>query len=299
MLLKRFLLVHCAVILLFHPFCRRQESAQVQDTFEVYFSPHGGVQKAIIERLDSARIDIDVAVYIFSNQELADALISAHRRGVKVRVLLDGSEDEHHYSKGRYLYDQGVGVRVDRSHMLFPGESQGIMHNKFTVIDSNSVITGSYNWTNGAEINNDENILIIHDAGHVARRYKAQFEKLWDRGVPYDIKELTAPLVISAIDLRILRINADKKAYFQGIVHDVYFSKRSGTYFLNFGPDRNAFTGVIFKSAAEKFAHKGIDPNEYEEKEIELYGRIIDHPKYGLEIIIEDPVQIRELSKIE
>ncbi|UCE20523.1 MAG: hypothetical protein JSV84_05180 [Gemmatimonadota bacterium] len=42
----------------------------------------------------------------------------------------------------------GVQVRVDRSHLLFPGESQGTMRNKFAIIDSTTVIAGSYNWTN-------------------------------------------------------------------------------------------------------------------------------------------------------
>ena len=288
-----------ALFLLSFPFCQIQVICQTQDDIQAYFSPGGGVQKAIIENLDSARTEIDVAMYVFSNQELADALISAQRRGVHVRVLLDGSEDEHYYSKGRYLSDHAVKIRVDRSHMLFPGESQGIMHNKFALIDNRIVITGSYNWTNTAEAQNDENILILRDAENLANRYKANFEKLWARSVSYDVKELPAPLVLSANDFKALRKNADKQAYVQGVVYDVYYSERSGTYFINFGPDRSAFTGVIFKSAAVKFSERGINPKEYEKKDIEVYGKIIDHPKYGLEIIIEDPVQIRELSKIK
>ena len=276
--------------------CVFQGRTQAQESIEAHFSPGGGAQKAIVSRLEAARSEICVAMYIFSNQELADVLISAHRKGVKVRVLLDGSEDEYFYSQGRYLSGKGVQVRVDRSHMLFPGESQGIMHNKFAIVDNNTVITGSYNWTNAAEINNDENIIILHEAGDVARRYEAQFRKLWDRSVSYDVKELPEPLVISADDLEELRKHAGLKAYIVGVVHNVYYSERSGTYFLNFGPDRSSFTGIIFKSAAEKFAERGIRPKEYEKREVELYGKIIDHPKYGLEIIIEDPIQIRELS---
>jgi hypothetical protein len=299
MLIKRLVLIHCIIFLLFLSFCRTQEPAQVLGKYETFFSPGGGIQKALIEELGSARSEIDVAVYIFSSQELAEALISAHRRGVKVRVVLDGSEDEHYFSKGRYLFDNSVYVRVDRSHVIFPSETQGIMHNKFVLIDNSTIITGSYNWTNAAEVMNDENILIIHDAGEVARAYANQFERLWERSIPYDVKELPAPLVISATDLRTLREKAGRKAYVQGRVHKVYFSERSGTYFLNFGPDRSSFTGIIFKSAADEFTKREIDPNDYEEKKIEIYGKIIDHPKYGLEIIIENPVQIRELSEKE
>lgn len=285
-----------ALFLLSFPFCQGRETTRGQQQFEVYFSPGGGAQEAITGKLAAARTQIDVAVYILSNQELANALIAAHQKGVRVRVLLDGSQDESVYSQGKYLYNNGVTVRVDRTHMLFPGQTQGIMHNKFAIIDTETIITGSYNWTSSAETHNDENLLILTDAPDLARRYRAQFEKLWARGVSYDVKQLPAPVVISAADLNGLRENAGKKAYVQGLVHDVYHSERSGTYFLHFGPDRSSFTGVIFRSAAEKFAARRIDPRGYEGKGVELYGKIIDHPKYGLEIIIEDPVQIRILS---
>jgi hypothetical protein len=61
---------------------------------------------------------------------------------------------------------------------------------------------------------------------------------------------------------------------------------------LHFGPDPS-FTAVIFSTAAEKFLQLGLDPHSYGGKEVELLGRVIDHPKYGLEMILEDPSQIR------
>ena len=270
-----------------------QASILSQESIEVYFSPGGGAQKALIERFEAARSEILVAMYIFTNQELADALIAAHEKDIRVNILLDGSQDERAFSRGRYLHEKGVTVRVDRSHMLFPGESQGIMHNKYAIIDSITVITGSYNWTQAAEIQNDENLFIIDNAPDVAVRYVAEFEKLWQRSVSYDVKQLPSPLVIPASDLQALRASAGQKAYVQGVVHDVYFSARSETYFVNFGPDRSSFTGVIFKSAVKKFTEKGINPKAFEKRNVEVYGKIIDHPKYGLEIIIEDPVQVK------
>lgn len=294
---KTILLNLLIVSFLVFPFCHEEGTARAQEMSEAYFSPGDAIQRAIINKLETAKTEMNVAMYVFSNQELADALISVHRRGVNVRVLLDGSEDEKYYSQGRYLFDHGVKVRVDRSHMLSAGTSQGIMHNKFAIIDNNMVITGSYNWTNAAEVQNDENVLILNNAKDISHRYKAQFERLWNRGVSYDVKQLPAPLIFSATDLKKLKEHANNKAYVQGNVHDVYFSERSGTYFLHFGPDRTSFTGVIFKSAAEKFAERGINPKEYERKKVELYGKIIDHPKYGLEIIIEDPIQIKDLSE--
>jgi hypothetical protein len=228
---------------------------------------------------------------------LAEALIAANRRGVKVRVLLDGSQDEQYHSQGRYLHESGVNVRVDRSHMLSPGDNEGIMHNKFAVIDSNTVLTGSYNWTESAEVRNDENLLVITDAPYLAEKYRHQFETLWTRSVSYDVRQLPAPLIIAAADSEVLKDHSGQEAYVQGLVHDVYFSERSGAYFLHFGPDRSSFTGVIFKETVEKFARLKITPKEYEGKKLEVYGKIVDHPRYGLEIIIEDPVQIKVLKE--
>ena len=289
----------CCILLAccFLPFFRTESTAQAQDNIEVYFSPGERAQSAIINRFETARSEIDVAMYIFSNQDLADALVAVHQRGVNVKVLLDGSQDERAFSLGRFLHEKGINLRVDRSHMLFPGKSQGIMHNKFAIIDSVTVITGSYNWTQAAEIQNDENLLILNNSPEVVVRYKGKFDELWERGVSYDVRQLPSPIVVSASDLQALRKNRGENAYVQGVVHDVYFSARSGTYFINFGPDRSSFTGVIFKSAANTFAGKNIDPRTYEKKNIEVFGKIIDHPKYGLEIIIEDPVQVKVLEE--
>lgn len=82
----------------------------------------------------------------------------------------------------------------------------------------------------------------------------------------------------------------------RGRVYRVGHSAKSNTYFLNFGPSRSSFTAVIFSSSLELF-HKGkIDPRSYEGKEVELTGEIKDHPKYGLEMILEDPTQIRVVN---
>jgi len=274
-----------------------QASLRAQDKIQVYFSPGGGAQGAIIETFEEARSNIIVAMYLFSNVDLADALIAAQKGGIRVRVVVDGSQDQRAYSRGRYMYENGVSIRVDRSHMITAAESQGIMHNKFAVVDDSTIITGSYNWTQAAEIQNEENLLIIREAPDIARRYMAEFEKLWKQSVSYDVKQLSTPLILQASDKLALRENTGQKAYVQGVVHDVHFSTRSGTFFINFGPDRADFTGVIFESASKKFSKNGIDPKTYEKKNIEVYGKIIDHPRYGLEIIIENPVQVNILSK--
>ena len=79
----------------------------------------------------------------------------------------------------------------------------------------------------------------------------------------------------------------------RGRVYRVGHSSKSNTWFLDFGPSRSAFTAVIFSSAVEAFERAHAHPNQFQGKEVELTGRIKDDPKYGLEMILENPAQIR------
>ncbi|MDI6870395.1 MAG: phospholipase D family protein [Bacillota bacterium] len=136
----------------------------------VYFSP--GVRQHILPLLDQAQKTVDVAMYSFTDSDLAWALVRAHERGVKVRIYLDAEQAAGKYSKSRFFEGRGLAVRYYRG--------EGIMHHKFAVIDGRVVVTGSYNWTASAEERNQENALIIIDPA-IAATYQAEFERLWGR----------------------------------------------------------------------------------------------------------------------
>jgi len=105
-------------------------------------------------------------------------------------------------------------------------------------------------------------------------------------------KAVELPL-IPARDVDRIRGLSGNRARIRGRVFRVGHSTKSNTYFLNFGPSREALTGVIFASAVESFDKKKLAPKGYEGKEVEIEGVVRDHPQYGLEIILEDPAQIR------
>jgi hypothetical protein len=102
--------------------------------------------------------------------------------------------------------------------------------------------------------------------------------------------------LVQASDLRKLRQLAGTEVRVRGRIYRVGHSSKSNTYFLNFGPARSAFTGVIFSSAAELFERRRINPLNYEGREVEVSGEIKDDPKYGLEMILEDPANIKVLN---
>jgi hypothetical protein len=102
--------------------------------------------------------------------------------------------------------------------------------------------------------------------------------------------------LVQAREVEKIRSLTGNQARIRGRVFRVGYSTKSNTYFLNFGPSRESLTAVIFASSAELFEKSKLQPRSFEGKEVELHGEIKDHPQYGLELILEDPAQIKLLD---
>jgi phosphatidylserine/phosphatidylglycerophosphate/cardiolipin synthase-like enzyme len=135
--------------------------------WEVYFSPRGGCTDAIVRELGEARRTVLVQAYILTSEPIADALMHAHRRGVKVEAILDRSNRSDRYSAADFLVNVGIPTYIDDNH--------SIAHNKLILIDGQTVITGSFNFTRSAEERNAENLLILRD-----KRLAAIYERNWE-----------------------------------------------------------------------------------------------------------------------
>ena len=137
---------------------------------EVYFSQYDHPQKEIIKNINQAEAFINIAMYIFTDREIALPLVNAHERGVKIRLYLDQEQVVYPYSQSRYLAQNGMNIRISTNNYN--------MHNKFAIIDNRQLLTGSYNWTFSANRRNDENLMVIDDQDIISR-YQNYFEKLW------------------------------------------------------------------------------------------------------------------------
>jgi len=137
---------------------------------EVYFSLYDNPQKEIIKNINQAEAFINIAMYIFTDREIALPLVKAHERGVKVRVYLDQDQVDYKYSQSRFLVQKGIKTRISTNNY--------IMHNKFAIIDNRILLTGSYNWTFSANHRNDENLMIIDDP-EIIEIFQNQFINLW------------------------------------------------------------------------------------------------------------------------
>lgn len=128
--------------------------------------------RLLISLISQARGSIYVAVYSFTRDGLARALVEAKNRGVEVRVVMERDNAFGQGSEYEFLKANGVDVRLDGN--------PASMHHKFMVVDGEVVVTGSYNWSTAAEDRNDENIVVIRDAG-IASRFIEEFNRVWGR----------------------------------------------------------------------------------------------------------------------
>lgn len=147
------------------------------------FSPQGKCSTHILREIDQAKRELLVAVYAFTNDELAGALVQAKKRGVTVQVVIDRDFDVRtDHSKGKFFEANKIPLRrVSGAKSKSQERDAGLMHQKFAVIDRKTVFTGSYNWTHSAENSNDENLLLFRDAGPLAEEYRQAFLRLWER----------------------------------------------------------------------------------------------------------------------
>ncbi len=148
-----------------------------------YSTPNSNVFYDVLQPLiNNAQETIDVPIYFLTHKWITQALINAHKKGVKVRIILDANGAASAYSKHEILRKSGVAVKIEN----FGGK----MHEKSIIIDKKIVVLGSANFTSQAQYNSDENILIIEDTD-LAEQYTKHFNylyasipKKWLKGQP-------------------------------------------------------------------------------------------------------------------
>ncbi len=143
---------------------------------QVFFSPRGGCTQAIVGQIDKARSELLIQAFSFTSRDIAAAIVRAHKRGVRVEIVLDKSNRSEKYSAADFTARAGVPTYIDARH--------AIAHNKVMILDRETVITGSFNFTKAAEGNNAENVLIIR-SGELANVYRRNWEEHRAHSEPY------------------------------------------------------------------------------------------------------------------
>jgi len=163
---------------------------------EVLFAPHrrSDPDNGLLwleQQLRGARQRVDLNLFVFSAQNLADALAELAGQGVRLRVLADPGFASRSYSEvldllGVSLSDHRCRIEADNRAWTQPIEGAGSprlargdkLHHKFAVLDGQRVITGSFNWSPSAAFANDETLLRI-DSPALAAHFEREMERLW------------------------------------------------------------------------------------------------------------------------
>ncbi|WP_425038464.1 phospholipase D-like domain-containing protein [Primorskyibacter sp. S187A] len=151
------------------------------------FAPDHGPEMEIMKQILKARRRVDFASFTFAQSSgIDDALIAAHRNGIKVRGVLDRRQANQRWAAKVPLQQAGIDIRIAG------GTGQlGKVHHKLMVIDDEVTIFGSFNYTRPANKSNDENIIVVGDAeetraasragqAEIARASRAEIDRIID-----------------------------------------------------------------------------------------------------------------------
>lgn len=158
---------------------------------QVAFSPRGDAVQAILQELKSARARVDVGIYYLTNQTLVDALCALASRQIKVRVFVDQdiAQAAHRKTLDKLAH---FGVRVFVENL----PRNGKLHLKTAVIDEQTVITGSANWTESSFGANCEDTLLLRSAP-LARLYLGTYDWLETQSDLYQAISYSGPPSVS------------------------------------------------------------------------------------------------------
>lgn len=124
----------------------------------------------LLNEFKQAHKSIEVCVFNITLDEISDVLIDCSKRGVRVRLITDDEQQGSQGSDVQRIAKAGVQVRNDNSEWL--------MHHKFAVVDGHTLLSGSFNYTRSAVLQNRENVLVMR-SWRLAHEYRQLFETLW------------------------------------------------------------------------------------------------------------------------
>lgn len=138
-----------------------------EGNIEIWFSPENNCEGKIKKEIKSAKKSINFSTYLFSNRNIAEELIMKRKDGVEIYGII---ERQNLYYSVFYLLES-YGCILRKSNMA------GLIHDKFFIIDKETVLTGSFNPSSSAS-KNVELLFIIRDK-KIAEKFYKEWKNLW------------------------------------------------------------------------------------------------------------------------
>lgn len=228
--------------------------------FELYFTDPtsslalqktGGPDGPFAAALDSAKLSIDMAIYSLSLNSVRDALLRAQNRGVRVRLVMESDNLER--ADPQRLKDAGIPILGDRR--------EGLMHNKFTVIDNAEVWIGSMNYTDSGTYEDNNDLIRIRSV-KLAEDYTKEFEEMFtdDKFGDDVVAETPNPRV--TIDGTPIDVYFSPDDHVQASLLELIENAKHSVYFMAFSFTSDEIGDAIRARAAEGVAVKGVMEDE-------------------------------------
>ncbi len=223
---------------------------------EVYFSDpaaplaaefEGGPDVRLAAAIDSARVSVDMAAYSLNLWSIRDALIHAHQRGVEVRLVMES--DNMDSREVQQLQEAGIKVTGD--------QHEGLMHNKFVVIDQNEVWSGSMNFTTSGAYKDNNNLVRIRSS-QAAEDYTTEFNEMFT-------EDLFGPDARAATPHPTITVNGTRVEFYfspdDGVekkLLSLLQSAQESIYFMAYSFTSNELADAILQRAKEGVSVAGV-----------------------------------------
>lgn len=224
--------------------------------YELYFTDplhpdaerqEGGLDAPLAQAIDEARVSVDLAAYSLSLRSIRDALLRAHRRGVPVRLVMERDNMENTVPTA--LVDAGIQIIGDNR--------EGLMHDKFVIIDRSEVWTGSMNFTASGTYEDNNNLIRIRST-KVAENYTVEFEEMFERdffGQDAIARTPNSHVTIDEVEVEVYFSPDDKVA--RRIVELLRGAQRSIT-FMAFSFTADDFSDILLQKAEQGLTIAGV-----------------------------------------
>ncbi len=144
------------------------------------FSPNAGIEAALVRAIQASKATIEIAMFSFFSQPIAEALLKAKERGIAVRIVMDKSQSGTSKLDNWFAW-HGFDLRILTGPDRTRDPRYQKMHNKFAIFDGQMLESGSFNYSSRAETLSFENASFYNDAALIAR-FAAAFAQMFERG---------------------------------------------------------------------------------------------------------------------
>ena len=241
---------------------------------EQYMSPSDGVNSQIIKNINSASDDLEVEIMVMTRNDLAYAISNRNSAGVGCYFLTNDTGSLSSPNTSWQIVRGAIGSKAKKYNQ------GGIMHSKYLIVDQSNpasdplVLTGSHNWSNGADQRNDENTVVVHDE-NIANQYYQEFVKRYN---------LNGGFVLSLTDL------SDASTPFY-----VYPNPNNGTFQLTYSVDKNIQTSIQMYDLTGKQVYAASTGSKAGLNKFSVEGHGLSKGMYMLKLAAGDVVKIQKL----